>query len=369
MSGSKTFVRLAALATCVGLIGCKEQLGPSGNYLACDPEGQCASGYQCAQTELGAICLDDEQWQARCVGSETCNGLDDDCNGETDEGITDVVTGPDVGECAVRVERCTDGVLIAVEDGVLPTEETCNGLDVDCDGVADNDVAPRLSGFAIGECERSVVECMDGEYVMVDIGVEPTSERCDGLDNDCDGETDEDFMGSDDPDDEILVLGEPCTVGAGTCAADSVGVCDPSGLGVVCDAVAGNPSTELCDELDNDCDGEADETFAERGEDCSVGVGECRAEGVRACRSDGFGTFCDADAGESTDETCNGLDDDCDGGIDEELGDSCCISGTTRACGINRGACVAGTQTCSLERAWDSCSGTVPASETCDGED
>lgn len=369
MRSADMVMRLAALTACVGMGSCKEQLGPSGNFLACDAEGQCASGFRCAQTELGAICLDDAQWQERCGGDETCNGLDDDCNGTIDEGLTDVVTGTNVGECAERVERCTDGALVAVEEGNLPTDEACNGLDDDCDDVIDNDVPPQLSGFAVGECERSVAECVDGEYVVIDIGAEPTDETCDGLDNDCDGDTDEDFTGSDDPDDDILVLGEPCTVGTGTCSVAGVGVCDPVGLGVVCDATAGNPSTELCDGLDNDCDDSIDETFSERDADCSVGVGACRAEGVRVCRDDGFGTRCGADVGEPTDETCDGLDNDCNGDIDEGLGDGCCIPGTVRPCGIDRGACAAGTQTCSLERAWGSCSGASPTAEICDGED
>jgi len=360
---------LAALAMGVAVTGCKTELNPLGNYLDCTDDGRCLDGYRCAHTELGAICLDDEQWQARCSGSETCDGRDEDCDGETDEEVADLITGTDEGECAVRVERCESGMWVAVEEGVEPSDETCDGLDNDCDGTADDGVPPQLSGFAIGECERSVAECIEGELVVVDVGIEPIDEVCDGLDNDCDGETDEDFLGSDDPDEEVLVLGEPCVVGAGTCATDGIGVCDPIGLGVVCDAVAGSPSTELCDGDDNDCDDETDETFAELDEPCSVGVGACVAFGVRTCRPDGFGTRCGADVLAPSDEVCDGDDNDCDGDIDEDLGDGCCIPGTTRSCGTDLGACAVGTQTCSPERFWGACSGQGPVAETCDGGD
>lgn len=74
-------------------------------------------------------------------------------------------------------------------------------------------------------------------------------ELCDTLDNDCDSSIDEDF-----PD-----LSNPCTVGIGECQRNGVYICAIGTPGLICSATAGLPSPEVCDGLDNDCDGETDE--------------------------------------------------------------------------------------------------------------
>jgi hypothetical protein len=81
----------------------------------------------------------------------------------------------------------------------------------------------------------------------------------------------------------------------------------------------GNP--EVCDNRDNDCDGPADEDFADLAGPCSVGAGLCEAAGIYVCTGDGLGTECNAIAGDPTESpevTCNdGLDNDCNGYTDE----------------------------------------------------
>ncbi|MEZ4436050.1 MAG: hypothetical protein R3F65_26935 [bacterium] len=75
--------------------------------------------------------------------------------------------------------------------------------------------------------------------------------------------------------------------------------------------------TELCNGLDDDCDGMSDEDFAGVGQACAAGRGACMAAGENVCAENGRGVVCGAVAGEPGVEVCNGDDDDCDGPSDE----------------------------------------------------
>jgi hypothetical protein len=78
-----------------------------------------------------------------------------------------------------------------------------------------------------------------------------------------------------------------------------------------------NPGrAEICDNKDNNCNGQIDEGF-NVGQSCTVGVGECARTGQYVCTADGTGTECNATPGTPTSEICDGKDNDCDGYIDE----------------------------------------------------
>lgn len=112
------------------------------------------------------------------------------------------------------------------------------------------------------------------------------------------------------------------------------------------------PSVETCNNIDDNCDGVIDNF----NEGCGVGV--C-AGGTRTCTTGNWGEC--STAGNADDEMCNDVDDDCDGLIDEDL---------TQECGSDIGACVKGTQTCSAG-GWGECGGDYvgPENETCNGID
>ncbi len=267
---------------------------------------------------------------AACVpGVERCNGVDDDCDGETDEEmIRACYAGPEategVGPCRAGIEVCDAGQWSGCAESVLPAGERCNGLDDDCNGAVD-DVPGAVCACTIGEeeacytgppgtvdvgsCQRGRWRCGEREDGGAAFGpctgdIGPVAELCNEIDDDCDGAIDEAFP----------ALGTTCGAGQGACAVDGRWVCDGSGA-AICDAIPGEPSAEACTGVDDDCDGETDEGFGLGGA-CSVGRGACTVDGTLVCDGAGQRT-CSAQAGPSIDEQCNGLDDDCDGVIDE----------------------------------------------------
>ncbi len=296
-----------------------------------------------------------------CAGApeptvERCNGADDDCDGSTDESPVDEgrVCMPAVGTCTAGFSVCRSGAL-ACERAVGPAAETCNGLDDDCNGTADDALTdPGIGmpcGTDVGSCVGGTLTCTAGSLTCAG-STGATIETCNGADDDCDG----------------LIDDDPVDVG-GSCGS-AVGACVPGseicmGGGLVCTGGAG-PSPEVCDGQDDDCDGSVDEALARAcytGAAATRGVGVCR-DGMQLCTGGSFGTC----AGQILPgvESCNGLDDDCDGGVDEGVTRSC-YAGPAGTEGV--GLCRAGTQTCSAGT-FGACVGSiVPAAETCDGRD
>ncbi len=258
---------------------------------------------------------------------EVCNGLDDDCNGVADDSLGTLSCGQ--GACSTIINACEDGM----PQICVPTarqSEICNGSDDDCNGLIDDNIAAQSCGR--GACARSVDACVNGQAQACSPGV-PQTETCNGIDDDCNGSVD-DGLGTQ-------------TCGQGTCNRTVLNC--KNGQSSRC--MPGTPSpTEICNGLDDDCNGFIDDGFASK----SCGRGAC-ARSVVTCLN---GVIQDCIPGEPSAEACNGIDDDCNDRVDDGIAPLSCGQG---ACERHVAACVNGIS--------QVCVPGSPSTEICNGHD
>lgn len=220
-------------------------------------------------TACAADC-DDQDATAHPGGEEVCDGRDDDCDGDIDEGT---LCADDDGDGYSE----NDGDCADADPDVSPstTEVQDNGVDDDCDGVVDlGSEDPDGDGYSAeaGDCDGADATSFPG-----------AAELADGADNDCDGVTDEGTSAYDDDSDGYTEDGGDCDDGDATVSP-------------------GDPETG--DGVDDDCDGAVDEGttwadddgdgWSERGGDCDDGDASVNPGAVET-------------AGDRVDNDCDGV--------------------------------------------------------------
>jgi len=287
-------------------------------------------------------------------GTEICNLLDDDCDGLVDEGVQTIfyadADNDGYGNAAVTIMACTaPSGYVANDDDCNDSNstvhpgatETCNLIDDDCDGLIDENILNTFyadtDNDGYGDVNTTIEACLAPNGYVSDhtdcddsnTAIHPNAtETCNNIDDDCDGLIDEGV--------KITVYADGDGDGYGDPAVSQLVCAIPSGYvtnNTDCNDNASNVhpgAVEICNNIDDNCNGVVDEGvkltfYADVDGD---GYGNPAAS-ILACSQPGGYVTNNSDCNDGNAnvhpgaaETCNGLDDNCDGNIDEGFSNS-----------------------------------------------
>jgi hypothetical protein len=327
-----------------------------------DRDGDGFVDQQCCNTDAvgmricGTDCNDFRRSQSPGA-LEVCNGLDEDCDGVADNGVT-MPFFPDRdfdlygARGAMQVQACPglrgySLVDLDCDDNDPsvsgPQPEFCDGRDNNCNGMVDENTEPVRwypddDGDGFGVEQGAVSSCTipeprarwvlrAGDCDDTDSTINPAAaEICDGRDNNCNGRADFRIGAGDYEDDDGDGAADVRCAGFGTDCEDH----NPEIYGSFVNArgVRTNAAMELCDGLDNDCNGTIDDRmdtaswYVDRDGD---GFGDRMGPAIVSCQIQAGRVQNNRDCDDANPnrnplviDPCNGIDDDCDGFVDED---------------------------------------------------
>ncbi len=265
--------------------------------ISCSTDTDCPEDYECKSVNhKGKDTLQCWPKTDSCICIGNIDGSERACSIKNEFGQcfgTETCSGPD------GWTECT-----AAE----PIQEICDGTDNNCNGQHDEGLVstPCTNENQYGSCSSEYVcQGIAGWQCPAPI---PGYELCDGKDNNCNDLVDEIYLGlgdlCDSPDDDDL-----CAFGTLKCRED----------GADAECVGDTPRFESCNGMDDDCDGAADEAWPQLGLPCDGPDADYCKNGVWVCTQDGLDIMCFGDHNQA--EICDGLDNDCNGTVDDGFPD------------------------------------------------